>query len=74
VTGFLPKGTDLDKGYYQRCVIWNIGAKNIEVQVGCTGVDYFLNLEVYKPEIKEIIKKEKEQKEQEALQKGVDLL
>jgi hypothetical protein len=37
----LPRWTDLEKGYFRRCAIWNIGTKRIEVQVACEGVEYY---------------------------------
>lgn len=70
----LPQWTDLEKGYFRRCDIWEIGTKKIEVQVSCEGVKYYLNLEVFKPEIERRIQQEKERKEKESTEKGVDLL
>ena len=70
----LPKWTDLEKGYYRRCDIWEIGTKKIEIQISCEGVEYYLNLKVFKPEIEKRIEQEKERKEKESTEKGVDLL
>jgi hypothetical protein len=70
----LPNWTDLDKGYFRRCDIWEIGTKQIEVQIACEGVKYYLNLEVFKPEVERRIQQEKEIKEKESTKQAVDLL
>lgn len=70
----LPNWTDLDKGYFRRCDIWKIGTKQIEVQVACEGVKYYLNLEVFKPAVEKRIQQEKEIKENESTKQAVDLL
>lgn len=70
----LPKWNDLDKGYFRRCDIWEIGNKKIEIRISCEGVKYYLNLEVFKPEVERRIQLEKELKEKESTKKGVDIL
>jgi len=70
----LPKWNELEKGYFRRCAIWNIGSKTIEVRISCEGVKYYLNLEVYKPETEIRIQKEKDRKENEATKNAVDLM
>jgi len=70
----LPEWTDLDKGYFRRCDIWVIGTKKIEVRISCKGVHYFLNLDIFKPEVEKRIQLEKEMKEKESTKKAVDIL
>lgn len=70
----LPRWNEIEKGYFRRCDIWEIGTKKIEVQILCEGVNYYLNLEVFKPEIERKLQLEKEQKDKKSTEKGVDLL
>lgn len=70
----LPKWNVLDKGYFRRCDIWEIGNKKIEVRIACEGVKYYLNLEVFKPDVEKRIELEKELKEKESTKKAVDIL
>lgn len=70
----LPEWTKLDKGYFKRAAIWIIGNKRIEVRISCEGVKYYLNLEIFKPEVERQIQKEKEEKENKATQDALEIL
>jgi len=70
----LPKWTDLDKGYFKRCNVWEIGNKKIEIRISCAGVKYYLNLVVFKPHVEKRIKLEKQFEEKESTKKAVDIL
>jgi len=70
----LPEWTDLEKGYFKRAAIWNIGNKRIEVRISCEGVNYYLNLEIFKPEVKRQIQKEKEEKAKKSNKDALEIL
>lgn len=70
----LPKWTSLEKGYFRRCAIWEIGNKTIEARVSCEGVRYTLNMAIFKPKIEERIRTEKQEKEKQSAKKATDLL
>lgn len=69
-----PSWTDIEKGYFRRCAVWEIGNKTIETRISCHGVDYTLNLAVFKPDIQNIVdKKEKEKAETSTKEGASDL-
>lgn len=70
----LPEWTDLNKGYIKRCAIWEIGSKKIEIQISCEGVNYFLNLEVFKPSVELTIQREQDEKEKNSTKRALDIL
>lgn len=70
----LPEWTTLEKGYYKSASIWFIGQKRVEVRISCEGVNYFLNLEVFKPAVKRQIREEKKKKENKATQDALEIL
>lgn len=63
----------LQEGYTYLINQWNIGDKCIEVRVEDSGTSYPVNVSIYKPEIREIIKKEKEEKNQKSTQAAKDI-
>lgn len=70
----LPRWSAIDKGYFKRCAIWNIGDKVVEARVVCNGTDYTLNLAVFKPVVEAVIIEEGKEKAKEETKKGADVL
>lgn len=66
-----PSWTEIEKGYFRRCAVWNIGNKIIETRISCQGVDYTLNLAVFKPDIQNIVEQDAKEKAKTATKKGV---
>lgn len=69
-----PSWTSIDKGYFKRCAIWEIGDKIIEARISCGGTHYTLNLAVFKPAIEDLVKKEADKKADEETKKGSSVL
>ncbi len=69
-TNGMPKWTEVEKGYFWRCSIWEIGSKTIEVRVACQGTYFTLDLAVFKPKIENLIETEEELKSKESIKKG----
>ncbi|MGB0427898.1 MAG: hypothetical protein ACPGEC_03095 [Flavobacteriales bacterium] len=69
----LPPRYELQKGYSYLINRWNIGKKRIEIKVLDTGTRYPVNVEIFLPEVIEEIKKEREQQEQESVNKAKEV-
>jgi hypothetical protein len=69
-----PSWTSIDKGYFRRCAVWEIGDKVIEARISCGGTYYTLNLAVLKPAIEDLVKKEADKKADEETKKGSSVL
>lgn len=70
----LPSWTEVEKGYFIRCAIWQIGNKTIEVRISCKGTYYTLNLAVFKLDIEKVIEAENEFQSKETTKKGTEKL
>jgi hypothetical protein len=69
-----PSWTSIEKGYFRRCAVWEIGDKVIEARISCGGTNYTLNLAVLKPAIENLVKKEADKKADEETKKGSSVL
>lgn len=70
----LPTWTSIDKGYFRRCAVWEIGDKKIEARMSCNGTTYTLNLASFKPAVEEKVRQEEENKSKDETEKGAKVL